>query len=120
MTTLAKADLSEIKALASPPRLVINTLEAVYLLLGYSAAEAGNYQFIKRDLGKPADTFLSQLNGFQAEKCDSASAKKAKALLIDVTVDRAKAVSLAASKLVLWALKALEECETVGKLQNSS
>ncbi|XP_062611476.1 uncharacterized protein LOC134273301 [Saccostrea cucullata] len=120
MTTITKAHIAEVKSLAKPPQLVINSLEAVFLLLGYSFAESGNFDLTKKLLAKTPEIILSELNEFQAGKCDPASVTRAKILLTDVTVEKVKEANFAASHFVNWALKALEECEAAGKLQNTT
>ncbi|XP_048761126.2 cytoplasmic dynein 2 heavy chain 1-like isoform X2 [Ostrea edulis] len=120
MDTVTKGDLIEISALNSPPQLVKDTLEAAFLLLGYPAAEAKSWSFIKKNLVSNKDSLQNQLKNFQADKCDSASARKAKDLIGDVTLEKARNVSKAASSLVAWSLKALKDVEEAGKLQNTT
>lgn len=64
-----------------------------------------DWKLIRKELGKRStddNSILNQLKSFQAEKCDPASAKKAKELIGDVTIAQAKSVSLVASHFVAW------------------
>jgi hypothetical protein len=40
MDAISKGDIIEIRSFPAPPQLVLNTLEAMFLLLGYSTAQA--------------------------------------------------------------------------------
>ncbi|XP_048763978.1 cytoplasmic dynein 2 heavy chain 1-like [Ostrea edulis] len=110
MDTITKQNIDEIRTLSAPPQLVKDALGAIFLLLGYSSAQATDWKLIRKELGKRStddNSILNQLKNFQAEKCDPASAKKAKELIGDVTIAQAKSVSLVASHFVAWTLNAL-------------
>lgn len=64
-----------------------------------------SWSFIKKNLVSNKDSLQNQLKNFQADKCDSASARKAKDLIGDVTLEKARNVSKAASSLVAWVRK---------------
>ncbi|XP_062611478.1 uncharacterized protein LOC134273303 [Saccostrea cucullata] len=123
MTSITEENVSAILSLCCPPPLLKHTLEAIFILLGYSFTDARNWKFIREQLSQPTsapDSFLNQLKEFQADKCDPSSARKVKALLSVVTVDSAKQVSVTAAQLADWAINALEDCKAAGKLQDSS
>ncbi|XP_046576571.1 dynein-1-beta heavy chain, flagellar inner arm I1 complex-like [Haliotis rubra] len=101
--TVTKNDMTELKALSRPPRLVKELLTVTLLLLGYSEKQAANYKvcmLVMADPGK--DGLLQQMKNMDASSIPPDTVAKARTMLQECSLEKVLKVSLAAGGLYKW------------------
>ena len=92
-----KGSLVELKAFAKPPELVVTTLRAWFLLLGYGDCSWAGSKKVLAD-----SSLLKRVSEFDPSSVKQADMKKSKRILAKENVESVAKVSAGLSSIVAW------------------
>ncbi|XP_056007795.1 uncharacterized protein LOC130050915 [Ostrea edulis] len=109
-TSPQKRDFDILKSLARPPKSVITTFHAGFVLLGHPSNQAKKWDYAQKQMAN-FDRFINELKNFQAEKCTKEVANEAKELIADYDKQSVLNACAAATWMFDWVQNTVQQIQ---------